>query len=281
MSSRMANIPSVKPETSVRTELIGLGPAEGLAGVLDIDAPSVGDDLPALWHWVYLLERPRESDLSLDGHPKHGIPAPPSPGQLRMFAGGRVFVHSPLQIGATATRTTRIIRTTEKEGKSGLLTFITVRSDIRQDDRLAIIDERDIVYRLPESTLPETSKKDASPAPAGSLILDVSSVMLFRFSALTYNAHRIHYDSYYAKQQDGYAGLVIHGPLQALLMGELFRRAGEAMVGHEFAYRLVAPAVGEQRLTAMRKPEESRISAQVRDAAGTITATSNLRPWST
>jgi len=223
-SSAMNALPG-EPETSTRTELITLEPAEALAGMLDIDAPSAGDELPALWHWIYLLERRRQSDLGPDGHPRHGIPAPPGPGRLRMFAGGRVSMHTPLRFRQPATRTTRVIRTAEKEGKSGLLTFVTVRSDIEQGGRLAIADEQDIVYRAPGSTLPAKSNTAETPAPMGSLALDVDSVVLFRFSALTYNAHRIHYDSAYAAQE-GYPGLVVHGPLQALMMGELIRRSG-------------------------------------------------------
>jgi 3-methylfumaryl-CoA hydratase len=278
-SSAMNALPG-EPETSTRTELITLEPAEALAGMLDIDAPSAGDELPALWHWIYLLERRRQSDLGPDGHPRHGIPAPPGPGRLRMFAGGRVSMHTPLRFRQPATRTTRVIRTAEKEGKSGLLTFVTVRSDIEQGGRLAIADEQDIVYRAPGSTLPAKSNTAETPAPMGSLALDVDSVVLFRFSALTYNAHRIHYDSAYAAQE-GYPGLVVHGPLQALMMGELIRRSGVPLVGQEFAYRLVAPMFGEQRLTAAPNPEETGVSAQVWDATGRVTATSTLRPWRT
>jgi 3-methylfumaryl-CoA hydratase len=278
-SSAMNALPG-EPETSTRTELITLEPAEALAGMLDIDAPSAGDELPALWHWIYLLERRRQSDLGPDGHPSHGIPAPPGPGRLRMFAGGRVSMHTPLRFRQPATRTTRVIRTAEKEGKSGPLTFVTVRSDIEQGGRLAIADEQDIVYRAPGSTLPAKSNTAETPAPMGSLALDVDSVVLFRFSALTYNAHRIHYDSAYAAQE-GYPGLVVHGPLQALMMGELIRRSGVPLVGQEFAYRLVAPMFGEQRLTAALNSEETGVSAQVRDATGRVTATSTLRPWRT
>ena len=174
--------------------------------------------------------------------------------------------------------------TAEKLGRSGPLTFVTVQSEIRQDGRPAIIDEKDIVYRLPNTALPAATKDDLPPTPTpasgGSLFLDVDSVMLFRFSALTYNAHRIHYDLRYTKQTEGYAGLVIHGPLQALMMGELFRRDGVTMIGHEYAYRFVAPAVGEQRLTAMRESEKSLVSAHVRNAAGEVTAISSVRSLS-
>jgi 3-methylfumaryl-CoA hydratase len=267
-----------------RTELITPEPAAALAGVLDIDAPPADEGLPALWHWIYLLERRRQSDLGPDGHPTHGVPAPPGPGRLRMFAGGRVSMHAPLRFGAPATRTTKVVRTVEKEGSSGALTFVTVRSDIEQGGRLAIVDEQDIVYRAaPSSTLPARPSAGEAPlpvSPGGGLVLEVDSVLLFRFSALTYNAHRIHYDVAYAAQE-GYPGLVVHGPLQALMMGELIRRMGEPMIGQEFAYRLVAPMIGQQRMTMEPNPEEPGISARVRDAAGRVTATSNLRPCST
>jgi hypothetical protein len=114
-----------------RTEMIGPGPAEALAGLLDIELPS-SEELPPLWHWVYLNERPRQNELGPDGHPVHGIPAPPGPGMLRMFAGGRVSLHMPLRFGALATRTTRQLRTVQKRGRSGSLRFVTVRSDFHQ-----------------------------------------------------------------------------------------------------------------------------------------------------
>lgn len=104
--------------------------------------------------------------------------------------------------------------------------------------------------------------------------------MLFRFSALTYNAHRIHYDPAYAASE-GYPGLVVHGPLQALMMGELMRRSGVRMIGQVFAYRLVAPMFGEQRLAVALDGADTGVSAQVRDSMGRVTATSSLRPWST
>ncbi|MCW2724091.1 MAG: 3-methylfumaryl-CoA hydratase [Frankiales bacterium] len=267
---------SGEPDVSTRTELITPEPAEALAGMLDLDPPAGEGDLPALWHWVYLLERRRQSDLGPDGHPTDGIPAPPGPGRLRMFAGGRVTLHTPLRFGEPATRTTRVVHTAEKDGRSGRLTFVTVRSDIEQGGRLAIGDEQDIVYRAPGSTLPQDPAPGASAPGACDLSLDVDSVLLFRFSALTYNAHRIHYDAAYAAQE-GYPGLVIHGPLQALMMGELIRRSGVSAVGQEFAYRLVAPMFGEQRMRVATENGERGISARVTDAAGRLTATSTLR----
>lgn len=260
----------------VRREVLAPEPAEALAGMLDIDVPA-GDELPALWHWIYLLERRPERDLGTDGHPVSGIPAPPGPGRRRMFAGGRVRTLRPLRLTQEATRTTWVASTKEKTGRSGPLTFVTVRSEITQDGRLAIEDEQDIVYRAPGSSLPAgTADASAAPATEPVITLEVDSRLLFRFSALTYNAHRIHYDHEYVKQE-GYDDLVVHGPLQALMMGELFRRNGVHLVGREYAYRLVAPMTGAQRMTTAAAEQGISSGAETRDARGTVTAVSSLR----
>lgn len=290
-----------RPGAAARTELITPGQAEALAGLLDIDPPPAahGDELPPLWHWVYLLERRPQRELGPDGHPTHGIPEPPGPGRLRMFAGGRVTVHAPLRFGEPATRTTRLVRSVEKQGKSGALTFVTVRRDITQGGAFAVADEQDIVYRAAGSALPQrldagdTDNTDGTDGTDGAegrgdtlgsgfpgvgheLVLDVDPVLLFRFSALTYNAHRIHYDRDYAARE-GYPDLVVHGPLQALLMAELLRRSGVHFTGHEFAYRLLAPTFGAQRLRVTDGPDP-RAEVVVHDGSGGLTATSTLSP---
>ena len=179
------------------------------------------------------------------------------------------------------TRTTSVLRSADKEGRSGRLTFVTVRSDIEQTGELVIAEEQDIVYRrggpslTPNVAAPAGPERNLENARSASLSLDVDEVLLFRFSALTYNAHRIHYDRDYAVTE-GYPDLVIHGPLQALLMGQAMRRSGVPMLGRQFAYRLVAPTFGVQRLAATAWRQEGGVAAQVRDQAGTITATSNL-----
>lgn len=270
---------------ATRTGLITPEAAEALAGLLDIDPPAPAEGLPPLWHAVYLLERRRESELGADGHPTHGIPAPPGPGMLRMFAGGRVTAYGVLRFGEEATRSTRVLRTVEKQGRSGPLTFVTTRSELQQRGRLVVADEQDIVYRAAGGTL----ARDPAPRPDGAaptpledeaarrarLTLDVDPVLLFRFSALTYNAHRIHYDQEYASGE-GYPGLVVHGPLQALLMGEALRRSGVPLVGRVFAYRLLAPTYGAQRLTATTEHRAQEVEAHVRDGAGVVTATATV-----
>ncbi len=264
-------------ESVTRTEIISPEPSASLAALLDIDAPTDGL-LPELWHWVHLLARPRQSQLAPDGHPDSGIPAPPGPGRRRMFAGGRVTTLRRLRIGEEATLVSRVTSTAEKHGRSGALTFVTVRNEIRQGDGLAIVDEQDIVYRA-GGTEPLPAAPPDAPIPARSHRLDlaVDERLLFRFSAVTFNAHRIHYDLDWARHE-GYDGLVIHGPLQALLMGEVARRNGVSLVGREFSYRLLAPLTGPQVVTAVAAEHGIQAGAQVFGAAGHPTATNFLTP---
>ena len=270
------SLAGARREQVVRHEVLAPEAAEGLAGMLDIDVPQ-GDLVPPLWHWIYLLERRPQRDLGPDGHPLSGIPAPPGPERRRMFAGGRVWSHRPLMLRKQATRTTWVVNTTEKCGRTGPLTFVTARSEFTQDGALAIEEEQDIVYRAPGPPLPPPPHDKPIPQPrTPSLGLDVDARLLFRFSALTYNAHRIHYDRDYVPLE-GYPDLVVHGPLQALMMGELFRRNGVNLLDRQYSYRLVTPMIGAQRMTVVAAEEGLQAGAETRDAAGTVTAVSHLR----
>lgn len=255
------------------SELITPQPMSALAGLLDIDVPEA-NTVPPLWHWVYLLDHRPHRDLGHDGHPSFGIPAPPAAGQRRMFAGGRVISHRPLRVGEEAVRTVSLSATTEKQGSTGPLTFVTVRHEIVQGGRTAVTEEHDIVYRRPGPQLPPGEPVLGGIQGAPVLELEVDSPMLFRFSALTYNAHRIHYDHAWARHE-GYADLVIHGPLQVLMMAELMRRHGVSLLGHQFSFRLVAPLIGPQRMT-VTAIDDTLSRAQVLSADGSRTALSEL-----
>jgi 3-methylfumaryl-CoA hydratase len=230
---------------TARTETLVPGPAQGLAGLLGAEGSAPGT-LPLMWHWVYLLERPATATLGADGHPTAGIPAPPGEGMRRMFAGGQVTAHRPLYLGREATRRTEVVDRTEKQGRSGPLTFVTVRHTIVQDRQTAVVDRQDIVYLTDRSrTGPPASADRPPPAdPAAYQPETPTTRTLFQFSALTYNAHRIHYDRDYARDVEGYPDLVVHGPLQALYLAEAARRrsldAGEP-VPVSCRYRLLAP----------------------------------------
>ena len=266
----------------VRTELITPEPSEALANLLGTDIPS--DELPALWHWIHLLEKRPHADLGPDGHPTFGIPAPPGPGRKRMFAGGRVSTHASLVFGEPATRTTWVADTVEKRGRTGPLTFVTVRNEYTQGGRVCIVDENDIVYRTPGSslaiqagTLGSVPDKPAPSPREPALTLTADEALLFRFSALTYNAHRIHYDHNWVRAE-GYGDLIVHGPLQALMMGELIRRCGDGLVGKQFAYRLVSPMIGPQTFTVLAGEAGLNAGVEVRDVHGTMAAVGNVSP---
>jgi 3-methylfumaryl-CoA hydratase len=260
-----------------REELIGPGPARALAGLLGVPPPEDAR-LPLGWHWLYLLDRPDQADLGPDGHPFRGTAlTPPRPGLRRMFAGGEIVQREPLRIGAPATRRTTVLSTQDKQGRTGRLTFVSVGHEIHQDGRLVIRERQDIVYRARIAAASDTSATAddvrSLPVAEDEWSLGISPTLLFRFSALTYNAHRIHYDREYARDVDGYPGLLTHGPLQALAMAEAARsRCGLAGTGLGYEYRLVAPLFDHQGLIARAVPEDGRIRTSVRDKSGRTTA---------
>lgn len=265
-----------QPDSTTRSEVIAAEPVESLAAVLEVEVPfTAGAAVPPLWHWMYLLDRRRQSELGPDGHPTSGIPAPPGPGRRRMFAGGRVTTHASLVIGEPATKVTSIAQTVEKQGRTGPLTFVTVRQEISQGDRLVILEEQDIVYRAPGTGALPPAPEPPSPPAGPTLSLAVDERLLFRFSALTYNTHRIHYDLGYVPTE-GYDGLVIHGPLQALLMGDHMRRQGIDLTERTYGYRLVSPMVGPQTLTIVPGPDGLAQGAESRSEAGVVCAVSTL-----
>ncbi|WP_433438343.1 FAS1-like dehydratase domain-containing protein [Nonomuraea sp. CA-141351] len=263
-------------------ELLLPGPAIGLAALLDLPTDSIGHGwrLPALWHWMYFLERPSQSDLGPEGHDKHGVPRPPREGLRRMYAGGRVESHRPLVLGEEADSTLEVVDTRERNGRSGWMTIVTTRRTIRQRGEVAVTDEVDIIYR--EATrLATVSPMEADPVrdEVTGTEIAVDQAYLFRFSALTYNTHRIHYDVDYCRDEEDYPGLVVHGPLQALLMSEEARRhAGSSTVstGTRFEYRLVSPLTLGQGLVVDAAEQDGDVATRVRDRRGRTTATGRL-----
>ncbi|WP_329048895.1 MaoC family dehydratase N-terminal domain-containing protein [Amycolatopsis sp. NBC_01488] len=250
------------------------GPAHALASLLDVPEPDGA--LPLLWHWLYLLDRPAQADLGPDGHPvRNAVLAPPGPGRRRMWAGGRVRTPGALRFGEPATRQSEVLAVQEKAGRSGPLTFVTVAHRITQSGRLVVDEEQDIVYRAGAAVgAPPDDGPEVPPAP-GEWPIEVTPTLLFRFSALTYNAHRIHYDRDYSRSVEGYPGLLTHGPLQAVAMAEAARACGvEGAL--EFEYRLVAPLFDHQGLIAAAVPGKETTTA-VRDRHGRRTAAGTLR----
>lgn len=266
-----------------RTDLVAPGPARALAGLLDVPMPDLGAGLPLMWHWLYALERPAQVDLGADGHPIRGsVPVPPGPGRRRMWAGGRVEALAPLVAGHPGhplTRRTRVLGEVDKSGRSGPMTLVTVEHELWQSGRMVVRERQDIIYR--EALVTDFSVEVAeTPRRPGEWEVEISPSLLFRFSALTYNGHRIHYDRDYATGVEGYPGLVTHGPLQALCMAEAIRRTGrETSAGCAMEYRLVAPLFDHQGLFVLATlQDDGAAETAVRDRSGRQTAWGRFTP---
>ncbi|MFN8796147.1 MAG: MaoC family dehydratase N-terminal domain-containing protein [Betaproteobacteria bacterium] len=230
--------------TETREDLVTAAPLAGLAATLDRDEPepSPGQEIPPLAHWLYFLPRARQSALGDDGHPRRGGFLPPVPLPRRMWAGGRLAFLQPLRVGEALARTSRIAAVDARHGRSGPLVFVTVRHEITGARGLALTEEHDIVYR--EAPQPGAPASPPQPAPADAHFARTivpDDVLLFRYSALTFNGHRIHYDRRWCERAEGYPGLVVHGPLIATLLLDLLRRERPAARVRRFGFTAVRP----------------------------------------
>lgn len=242
--------------TETRTDQITAAPIAALSATLDRDDPEprAGDPLPPLWHWLYFLPRDRQSDLAPDGHAHRGGFLPPVPLARRMWGGDRIEFHRPLRVGETVTRTSRILDVRQKDGRTGPLIFVVVRHELGD----ALTEEHDIVYREPSK--PGDVVTTAPAAPLSSpweRSITPDDVLLFRYSALTFNGHRIHYDRRYATGTEGYPGLVVHGPLIATLLIDLLRRNRPDAAVARFTFRAVSPLFDTASFTVCGQPDDN------------------------
>ena len=240
---------------------LGLERARALQATLDLGAPPLqeGEPLPPLWHWLYFWAIAPRSQLGRDGHPALGRFLPPVGTARRMWAGSRVAFPGQLGLGEAAQRTSTILDVTVKTGRTGRLVFVTVRHEIAGAAGLAIVDEHDIVYRedADRQTGAGASGRAGEAAPADAAFAQVmvaDPTLLFRYSALTFNGHRIHYDRDYATGTEGYAGLVVHGPLLATLMVDLAVRSWPERSLARFAFRGLRPVLDAQPFTVCARP---------------------------
>lgn len=232
--------------SETRTETLAPEPVLALAATLDLDGEAVASQpLPPLWHWLYFLPRAPQRDLGADGHPALGGFLPPVPLPRRMWAGGELTFTRGLRVGDTVTKTSTITDVQHKSGRTGELWFVTVDHVLTVDGETALTERHDIVYRaMPEPGAPQPPRPRLVTHPHTAQFgrtLQADPVMLFRFSALTFNGHRIHYDLDYVREVEGYPGLIVHGPLQAMLMLELLRHARPEARVARFGFRGVAP----------------------------------------
>jgi 3-methylfumaryl-CoA hydratase len=233
-----------------------------LAATLDMDEHAratagleEGGLLPPLWHWIGWTPDAPMSGLGKDGHPERGGFLPPVPLERRMWAGGRLTFHAAIRIGQTLRRRSEIVKISEKTGATGRMVFVTLRHDISTADGPAITEEQDIVYvAMPDRFTPPPPVS----APETALWQDpvvIDTVRLFRFSAVTFNAHRIHFDLDYAEHVEKYPGLVVHGPLQAILLMQAARAHRGLALPQSFRFRGVRPLFHFDALRLMGQPE--------------------------
>jgi 3-methylfumaryl-CoA hydratase len=258
-----------------RAERLGPVPPGALAATLDreaIDFPP-GTPLPPLWHWLYFLPLTRARELGPDGHARRGGFLPPVPLPRRMWAGSRFEFRAPLCVGDRVERRSTIERVEEKSGRSGTLVFVTVRHELRRegDASPALTDWHDIVYR--EAPRPGDPAPAPQPAPAEALWTRTwmpDDVLLFRYSALTFNGHRIHYDRRYVTEVEGYPGLVVHGPLIATLLLELLHEHAPGAELAAYHFKAVRPCFDGRPLHLHGRPEGAGVRLWATDHEGAL-----------
>jgi 3-methylfumaryl-CoA hydratase len=270
--------------TERRVDRVTPVPLAALAATLDRDDPEPveGGAIAPLRHWLYFLPLYRRSEVGPDGHPRRGGFLPPVPLPRRMWAGGRLEFRRPVRVGDTLERTSTIAKVDEKQGRTGALVFVLVRHEISARGEAAIVEEHDIVYRDP----PRAGDPAPPPRPAPSDATwsqDVvpDDVLLFRYSALTFNGHRIHYDRRYVTEVEGYPGLVVHGPLIATLLVDLARDHVAPMDIETFSFRAVMPLfdIAPFAVCGTRGPDARAVRMWAQDADGHLAmeATATLR----
>jgi 3-methylfumaryl-CoA hydratase len=224
---------------------------------------TAGSPLPPLWHWFFFLPQATQRALDVDGHPQRGGFLPPIPFPRRMFAGARVTWHHPIRIAEPAIRLGTIRDVVLKSGRSGSLAFVTVRYEITQHGTLCLEEEQDIVYRQPGAAVaaPDVHTVADTPDGAWRRTITPDPRLLFRFSALTFNAHRIHYDRPYARDEEGYPGLVVHGPLTAMLLVDLVTQHTSRALA-SFSFRGLAPLFDLAPFHLVARPSDTAVDLE-------------------
>ena len=266
----------------VRGDRLHASAVAAMAATLDLDAaPGAGDALPPGWQWLFFNPAARRSELGPDGHPARGGFLPPVALPRRMWAGSRVRFLRDLPVDAEASRRSRILKVEHKSGKRGALCFVTVEHAIAHGDATCIVEEQDIVYReaTPPGAPPPPAPAPHPEAPQWSREVRADTTLLFRYSALTFNGHRIHYDLPYARDGEGYPGLVVHGPLTATLLQMFAAELGGRPLA-SFEFRGVAPLFADRpfRLEARARDDGAMtVWARGHDGELAMSATAGFR----
>jgi 3-methylfumaryl-CoA hydratase len=256
----------------VRTDSVTLAPLVNFVATLDSGdpAPKLGDPIPPAAHWLYFLPDTRQSELGPDGIAKRGGLLPPVPLPRRMWAGGRIRFERSLRVGAALSRNTVVADVSVKEGRTGKLVFVLMRHEIADEHGIAIHEEQDIVFR--DSPDPKAPPVKPQPAPPGAVWrreVRPDPTLLFRYSALTFNTHRIHYDRPYTTGIEGYPALLVHGPLIATLLMDLCRRQHAKRLVR-FDYRAASPLFDNAPFTLNGRPDGDQAQVWAANAEGGV-----------
>lgn len=245
-TAQIAQLQQWQGRSEQMEDTITAAPLRGLSALLDRDDPrqDVGIEVPPLWHWLYFLPQAPQHQLGVDGHPQRGGFLPPVPLPRRMWAGGKFSweVDNPLRAGDVAHKHSRIVSVQHKSGRTGDLVFVEVEHIIHNEKGPCLREIHEIVYRAAaQAGAPAPPPTSAPPHALWQRTYVPDPVGLFRYSALTFNGHRIHYDRSYVTQEEGYLGLVVHGPLIATLLIDLLRRQQPQNRLTSFEFRAVRP----------------------------------------
>jgi len=246
-----------------------------VAATLSEPAPKAGEPLPPLWQWAFFIQTAPMDGLGKDGHPARGGFLPPANDRNRMWAGGRVDFHTPLRVGVPAERRSTVIDIKEKTGRTGALLFVTVRHEYWQDGAMAISEEQDIVYRQPAP--PKLEGTEPAPGSAWREKIDPTPTLLFRYSAVTFNGHRIHYDHPYVTGEEGYPGLVVHGPMIATLMLAAFQHANPGKTLEHLSYRGLRPLIAPKPFDVAGRVAAPGVAELWAEQDGTLAHQAQLR----
>lgn len=264
--------------TETVADAVNPTPVAALSATLDWPSqrPEAGTPLPYLWHWLYFLPLAQQSEIGPDGHPRRGGFLPPVPLPRRMWAGSDFRFHEPIVVGDALTRTSTIVDVNEKSGRTGTLIFVKVRHELRRNgsDAVALTEHHNIVYR--DAPKPGDVAPPPAAAPADSAWsrgIKADDVLLFRYSALTFNGHRIHYDRKYVTEVEGYPGLIVHGPLIATLLMDLLRRNMPQAKVAGFEFKAIRPTFDINPFSVHGQPAADGKSVRLwgRDHEGWLT----------
>ena len=264
-------------KTQTDTDIVSSRQTRLMAATLDVPQSelSSGTPLPPLWHWLYFLTGENSSALGRDGHPARGGFLPPVSLPNRMWAGGQLEFHETVPLDTRVQKRSTVVSVDHKEGRSGELVFVRVKHEIINDGSLAISELQDIVYMGAMKAGSQTDN-EPMPTPDSTRTTTPTSTTLFRYSALTFNGHRIHYDVDYCRDVEGYPNLVIHGPLNATLLAGFACEIGGGRL-RQFSFRGVKPSLLGAELTLNAKWMGDQLILWVGLPDGTISMRAEAR----